>query len=235
MARLDISTWGVNEWVAVGSAALALISLLLNWFVVRRQIAMQFEELKAQMDSEVIAWAQESIDLISQAVALAQGRGVNYSPTEFRRVAHETAQKLSAAADRGRLFFPNQAPHAHGQHKEAAFQGHRQPILDAVVFSCGQLERIAPDGGGADEEAVAFLIKCRRLLVSEAQNAIDPRRRNQMLRRLAIGRMDDKKSAFAIAAELGEAMEARFPGYLDVRRTGQWVAEREAMARRQRE
>jgi hypothetical protein len=46
--------------------------------------------------------------------------------------------------------------------------------------------------------------------------------------------MDDKKSAFAIAAELGEAIEARYPGYLVERRDANWVAEREAMARTQR-
>lgn len=226
-----LGAWGVNEWVAAISAALALASLVLNWLVVRRQTALQFESLKAQMDSEVLAWAHESIDLVSQGLALARGRGAIYAADEFRRIAHETAQKLSSAADRGRLFFPNEAPRHHGQEKEAAFQGYRPPILDAVVFACGQLERLEPDGG-PDEVAAAILTKCRRLLVSEAQNAIDPRRRVQMLRTLASGRVDDKKSAFALAAELGEAMEARYPGFLIQRRDAAWVAAREAMSRK---
>ncbi len=225
--------WGANEWVAVGSALLALASLLLNWTVVRRQTQLQFESLKAQMDAEVLAWAHEAINLVSQAEGLARGCGVTHAPDEFRRVAHETAQRLSAAADRGRLFFPNMTPHAHGQHKEAAFQGFRQPILDAVIFACAQLERMIPDASGPDEEGAAFLNKCRRLLVSEAQNAVDPRQRRQMLRRLALGRIDDKKSAFAVAAELGEALEARHPGYLVQRRDANWVAEREALSRAQ--
>jgi hypothetical protein len=223
--------WGPNEWVAVVSAALALLSLVLNWLVVRRQTALQFETLKAEMDAEVLAWAHEAIDLVSQGASLAKGRGSVYAAEEFRRLALETAQKLSAAADRGRLFFPNEAPEKHGQDKEAAFQGFRPPVLDAVVFASGQVERLAPEGG-ADDDAAAFLTKCRRLLVSEAQNAIDPRRRGQMLRRLAIGRMDDKKSAFAAAAELGEAMEARYPGYLVQRRDAAWVTARENLARK---
>jgi hypothetical protein len=227
-------TWGVNEWVAAVSALLALASLVLNWVVVRRQTQLQFESLKAQMDSEVFAWVHEAIDLVANAGALTRGRGMAYAPDEFRRLAFETSQKLSAVADRGRLFFPNEAPHAHGQDKEAAFQGYRPPILDAVIFACGLLERLPHDVPGPDDEAAALLIKCRRLLVSEAQNAIDPRRRGQMLRRLASGRIDDKKSAFAIAAELGEAMEARYPGYLVQRRDATWVAEREAMSRGRR-
>ena len=62
--------WGVNEWVAVGSAALALASLVLNWIVVRRQTELQYETLKAEMDAEVIAWSHEAIDLVTLRLAV---------------------------------------------------------------------------------------------------------------------------------------------------------------------
>lgn len=221
----------VSDWVAVISALLALASLVLSWVVVRRQTQLQYESLKAQMDTDVLAWAHEAIDLVSQGVGLARGRGTVYEGAEFARLCLETSQKLSAAADRGRLFFPNEAPHAQGQEKETAFQGFRPPILDAVVFSCSQVERLDPGVAGPDEEAARFMRKCRRLLVSEVQNAIDPRRRGQMLKQLAMGRQDDKKSSFVIAAELGEALEARYPGYLIQRRDAKWIADREAHAR----
>lgn len=225
---------GVEGGVAVVSAVLAVASLVLNWVVVRRQTELQFETLKAEMDAEVIAWANEAIDQVSQGLALARGRGGAYGAEEFARLAHETSQRLSSVADRGRLFFPNEAPDQHGQDKESAFQGFRPVILDAVVFACNRLARIDPNGAGPDEEAAAFLSKCRRLLVSEAQNAIDPRRRGQMLRRLAIGRMDDKTSGYALAAELGETLESLYPGHLLERRGADWVAKREAIARRHR-
>lgn len=226
--------WGVNEWVAAGSAALALASFALNWAVVSRQTKLQFESLKAQMDSDVMQWAHDTVDLVSDAVALARGRGAHYPPEDFGRLALETATKLSSAADRGRLFFPNEAPHYHGQDKEAAFQGFRPPVLDAVVFAFNQIDRMRTEAGGPDDAAADYIIKCRRLLVSELQNAIDPRRRGAMLRQLALGRMDDVKSSFKVAAELGEALEARYPGVLVQRRDAAWVAEREAHARRSR-
>ncbi len=222
--------WGVNEWVALASAALALVSLVLNWLVVRRQTELQFETLRVEMDAEVLAWTQEAIDVVSDGVALARCRGV-IAPDEFHRRASDTAHKLSALADRGRLFFPNDSPDRHGQDKEAAFQGFRQPILDAVVFGSSLIERLDAAGKEPDAEAASFLVKCRRLLVSEAQNAIDPRRRVQMLRRLDSGRRDDKVSAFAMAAELGEAMEARYPGFLLERRDANWIKMRENLAR----
>jgi hypothetical protein len=226
-----MADWGINEWVAAASAVLALVSLVLNWMVVRRQTQLQVEGLKAQMDTDVLAWAHEAIDLVSQGVSLARGRGAIYAPDEFRRLVHETSQKLSSSADRGRLFFPNEAPSEHGQDKEGAFQGYRPPILDAVVFTCSRVDRMVPDEPGPDKDAADFMIKCRRLLVSEVQNAIDPRRRGQMLKQLAIGRADDVKSSFRMAAELGEALEARYPGYLLQRRDAAWIAKREAFAR----
>lgn len=227
-------TWGVNEWVAIGSAVLALASLVLNWLVVRRQTELQYETLRAEMDSEVIAWAHEAIDLVSQSIALARGRGAAYTSEDLSRLVHETSQKLSSIADRGRFFFPNEAPDKHGQDKEGAFQGYRPPILDAVIFACARLDRMDVAATAPDVEAAEFLTKCRRLLVSEAQNAIDPRRRGQMLRRLAVGRLDDKTSAYALSAELGEALEALYPGYLLQRRDAAWIATREAIARRHR-
>lgn len=228
------ANWGVNEWVAAVSAVLALASFALNWALVQRQNKLQFESLKAQMDADVMHWAHETIDLVSEASALARGRGAFYPPDEFARRALEVAARLSSAADRGRLFFPNEAPTHHGADKEGAFQGYRPPVLDAVVLAYFQLDRVRQENGGPDEVACDYLIKCRRLLVSELQNAIDPRRRGAMLDQLAEGRLDDKKSSFRLAAELGEALEARYPGTLVARRDEAWIVAREKHARRGR-
>jgi hypothetical protein len=224
-------SWGVNEWVAVLSAIVAVVSFGLNWLVVRRQTELQYETLRAEMDAEVIAWTHEAIDQVSQAIALARGRGATYSAEEMRRLSFETCQRLSSIADRGRLFFPNESPETHGRDKETAFQGYRPPILDAVVFASTRIGRLETAETEPDKDAAEFLAKCRRLLVSEAQNAIDPRRRGQMLRRLAVGRLDDKTSAYTLAAELGEGLESLYPGYLLERRDGAWIAKREAIAR----
>lgn len=227
-------TWGVNEWVAVVSAIIALVSFGLNWLVVRRQTELQYETLRAEMDAEVISWTNEAIDQVSHAASLARGRGVTYGCDELHRLAFENCQRLSSIADRGRLFFPNESPETHGRDKETAFQGYRPPILDAVVFASTRIGRMECAPAEPDIDAAEFLTKCRRLLVSEAQNAIDPRRRGQMLRRLAVGRLDDKTSAYALSAELGEALESLFPGYLLQRRDAAWIANREMIARQPR-
>jgi hypothetical protein len=223
-----LNGFGLETWLAIGSGAFAFASFLLNWSIVRRQTAMQFESLKAQMDADMLQWAHEASDALSEGVLLARGRGSVFDEGELRRRALEAAQKLSSLADRGRLFFPNLQPDADGADREAAFRGYRPPILDAVVFGYFQLDRLDCRNLGPDAEAGDYLVRCRRLLVSELQNAIDPRRRGQMLRRLADKRRGGAGPDFVSAAALGEDLESRFPGLLVQRRDGQWIAERTA-------
>lgn len=223
-----MESWGLETWLAVGSATLAVASFVLNWRIVNSQMTMQFESLKAQMDADMLAWAHEASDALSEGVLLARGRGACFPPEEMRIRRLTAAQRLSSLGDRGRLFFPNHAPDSHGQDREAAFKGFRPPILDTVVFGYYQLDRLDCEGREPDAEAADYLIRCRRLLISELQQAIDPRRRGQMLTRLSRNRRDGGGADFRSAADLGESLEARYPGVLIQRRDAQWIADREA-------
>lgn len=207
--RNVLQGWGVNEWVAVGSALIAVLSFALNWAMVRRQTALQYESLRAQMDADMMAWAHEAIDLVSDGVRLAKGRGGAYAEEELRPALLETTQRLSAVADRGRLFFPNVDHDKFGAHKEKAFQGFRPAVLDAVVFASYQVDRIDPRNLGPDQEAADFLVRCRRMLVSEVQAAVDPRRRGRMMKRLAGG--DASGHSASDASELRKDLHARYP------------------------
>lgn len=223
--------WGLETWLAVGSAALAIASFVLNWRIVNRQMAMQFESLKAQMDADMLAWAHEASDALSEGILLARGRGSCFAPEEMRVRRLGAAQRLSSLADRGRLFFPNHAPNDHGHDREAAFKGFRPPILDTVVFGYYQLDRLDCEGREPDTAAADYLTRCRRLLISELQQAIDPRRRGAMLTRLSKNRQHGDSPDFKAAADLGESLEARFPGVLIERRDANWIAAREAALR----
>jgi hypothetical protein len=220
--------WGLETWLAIGSAGLALASFVLNWSIVNRQMAMQFESLKAQMDADMLGWAHEASDALSEGILLARGRGSCFPPDEMRVRRLGAAQRLSSLADRGRLFFPNHAPDSHGHDREAAFKGFRPPILDTVVFGYYQLDRMDCEGREPDTAAADYLTKCRRLLISELQQAIDPRRRGQMLTRLSRSRRDGAGADFKAAADLGESLEERYPGVLIHRRDAAWISEREA-------
>lgn len=222
-----MENWGLETWLAIGSAALAFVSFFFNWRIVNRQMKMQFESLKAQMDADMLSWAHEATDALSEGVLLAKGRGACFPPDELRARRLSAAQRLSSLADRGRIFFPNHSHDSHGQHREGAFKGYRPPILDTVVFAVMQLDRMDCDGPEPDTQAADYLIKCRRLLVSELQQAVDPRRRGQMLSRLSQSRRAGDMPDFRAAADLGELLESRYPGTLVERRDDAWIANRE--------
>ncbi len=200
----------LNAIVAVVSAALAIISAVFSWLNARRQAAVQYESLRASMDADVVSWSGEAIEKLANAASLARTRHL-YEPGDYNVRLAEASHQLSALADRGRLFFPNERHDQIGTDRDLAFRGLRPPILDSLVFACCQLEQL--HGGNADDQKAAdFLVNCRRLLVSEAQNAVDPRRRRETMKQLAIGRKDDPQSAFESAHKLAISMQERHPG-----------------------
>jgi hypothetical protein len=228
-AALDFS---VEQWLAIGSAALAVTSFVCNWLVVSRQSRMQFESLKTQMDADLLTWANEAVDLLGEAVFVARGRGAYLSEQDVRLQAAVVMRRLSAAADKGRLFFPNLAPRARGADKEGAFRGFRPPVIDALIFAYYRVERMDVRNTEPDQDTADFLIRCRRLLISEVQNAIDPRRRGQTLKRLALSGPKDDPGGFHETAALAEDLEARFPGLMTIKRDAAWVAQMQRSRRK---
>ena len=89
--------------------------------------------------------------------------------------------------DRGRLFFPNLNPDRKGAEKEGAYRGHRPPILDALMWTYHELEALTREGGPASDDSAGFIDECRRLLVSELQAYLDPRRKDEIVERM-VGR-----------------------------------------------
>lgn len=216
-----------TEALAGGAAAIvAVASLGMNWLVVRQQMKLQGEGLRVQLEVDVLAWSQEAINVLSEGMALASGRGQIFSADDVRRRAHDIANRLSALADRGRLFFPNEPLGDFGANNAGAYQGVRPPILDAIVFASCAVQSIDSKAEGPDDEAFQILLNSRRLTVSEAQNAIDPRRRQDILNLLTEGRKDDAKPSQQVVTELHTALTRRLPNSPVVKA---WAESREAI------
>lgn len=226
-----VASWGVNEWVAVGSAAIAFLSFVFNWLVVSRQTELQAETLKAEMDRDVLAWAHEAIDALSEGVWLARAHAGSQNRAALVEPISKLSWRLSALADRGRMFFPNLAPAEHGLDKPGAFQGYRPPVLDAVLFGLYQVEQLTPTNPSS-EQAMKFIQDCRRLMVSEVQYAIDPRRKGRMLKRMMRGAKQSHVAGFRIAADLASNMRTRYPDLPITERGADWIAEMERRMRR---
>jgi hypothetical protein len=179
-----LADMGPGEWIAVLSAFAALVSFFLNRATVKRQETMQLEGLRAQRDTDLIAWADETIERIADAQKLCRDwRDGLIDEAEFLARRSEVRTRLSASLDRGRLFFPNVTA-VEDPDKPAAFQGKRQKALDAIFFCYRAVSDLGRDGGPNATGALETVVAQRRAFVSEVFLHVDPRRRKDVIAKL---------------------------------------------------
>lgn len=181
-----IADMGPTEWLAFGSAIAAVWSYFLNRATVRRQEIMQVESLRAQRDTDLIAWADETIERLADAQKLCRdSRDGLIDEPAFLAARSEVRTRLSASLDRGRLFFPNApAEEDLDNPRPAAFAGRRQKALDAIYFAYRAVSDLGRDGGPDPTSALKMVVDQRRDFVSEVFLHVDPKRRREVLRQL---------------------------------------------------
>lgn len=172
--------FGVEQWLALISAFLAISSFFLNMRLVARQEKRNVASLKLAYDSDVIGWSDEILAVLAHSHELLAEKGVSYNDAEFASKRSDARARLSALIDRGRIFFPNRTDTDHGADKEAGFQGHRQPILNVVVAAYAVLDK-AGGSPGPDTAAADALMTERRKFVAEVFKAVDPVRRGRKI------------------------------------------------------
>jgi hypothetical protein len=174
---------GPEQWTAIGSALVAAVSFFFNWRMVQKQETRANAQLKQAHDSDLIRWSDEVIGVLAEAYEMLREKGKSYPDAEFvvRRVAKRA--HLSALIDRGRLFFPNRMDGKKGLDKDVAFQGSRQPALDALVDAYDLLG-VAGDTPGPEAARAEEFLQQRRRFVSEVFKAVDPVRRGMTLKEL---------------------------------------------------
>ncbi len=204
----------IDQWIAaaaaigqVAAALLALAALMSSLRTARAQTEMSgrlagehsallFEQVRMQRDSDVLRWTEKCIEALSEADTFIGGLGVEPFG-DIDKLRHASIlTRLSALIDQGRMYFPNQAPESQGADKPAAYQGFRQRILSVLVRAYDEISK-APSARGANDARMRMerLMVLRRLFVSEAQIAIDPRRF------IALKEMNDLRVGRGLAAD----------------------------------
>lgn len=199
--------------IAVVSAFVAIISALIARGETRRQRRLQTERLRQSIDAASLDWGNAAIDTLARSAMFARTRNMQANDGAFLANKANLLVAISTLVDRGRMFFPNLGPEKKGAEKEGAYRGHRPPILDALMWAYHELEAMTREGGPTSEDSGAYIDECRRLLVSELQAHLDPRRMDEI-----VGRYDDQESearrgAIAQTEALKSKLESRRPGY----------------------
>lgn len=129
-----------------------------------------------QYMTNVRLWADEACESISTAIHAQKA-----TPSRQEELFITSLQQISALIDRGRWFFPNQWSDEYGQHKEPAYRGLRQPILDSLVEAYTIIDELR---NSKDATRVPELMHCQRTFVSEVQQVLNPRRREREIERI---------------------------------------------------
>jgi len=198
--------------IAVLSAAVAVISALIARGETRRQRKLQTERLRQSIDAASLDWGNGAIDTLARAAMFARTRHLQTNDGAFLANKANLMVALSTLVDRGRMFFPNLNPDKKGAEKEGAYRGHRPPVLDALMWTYHELEAMTREGGPSGEDSALFIDECRRLLVSELQSYLDPRRKDEVVERYDDQDDDDRKDAIGKSQALKAKLETRRPG-----------------------
>jgi len=186
----DFATWTATA-VAVASAFLSYIALKktekqqeeatrqasLSTALTEKQHHLQLREWTDQYFTSVRSWGEDMSLAISEAAHIIEHPELN---GDHKR---PVLIKLSALIDTGRWYFPNQWADDYGTHKEPAYRGVRQKVLDcavAVYEVLDQLESIPFD------HAKLEISMARREFISLIQEVLDPRKREQEIKKILL-------------------------------------------------
>jgi hypothetical protein len=156
----------LSDWVAVASAAISVLALVLNIVITSRQTRVSVENFKFNNDTQVMNWANRVVVAMAEAYHLTPETDT-----------HALATNLSALIDEGRWFFPNIGKKEADQEKPGAYRGTRQAVLDHIVAVYNAVIAIPNADEQTRHEHMAAIHAARRHFVSEIQHAVDPRRR----------------------------------------------------------
>ncbi|MGH1419161.1 MAG: hypothetical protein ACRBCJ_09930 [Hyphomicrobiaceae bacterium] len=168
----------VSETLA---AFLSLFALVLSLWVFARQQRINRWQLRLHREDHIIEWSRSCLTLLAEIEERTNSNIPAATPMFDREEFVRLRSRLSALIDEGRLYFPNLQDPAKGANKDAAYRGHRQPILDTLVFVYDKLGMISEETNAANRsEQIFALNKLRRRFVSEVQDTIDPRTFNKV-------------------------------------------------------
>ncbi|MEQ8301238.1 MAG: hypothetical protein RH945_11920 [Hyphomonas sp.] len=198
--------------IAIGSALVALVSAFASRAETRRQRRLQTERLRQSIDAASLEWGNHAIDALGRAAMFARTRHLQANDATFAGGKTSLLIGLSALVERGRMFFPNLDADNKGMDKDGAYRGHRPPILDSMMWAYFELDALTRDGGPTGDNCADFIEDCRRLMVSELQAHLDPRRLDKIVERYDDQTHENRRDAIDRAKALKTRLQSRRPG-----------------------
>jgi hypothetical protein len=147
-----------------------------------RGASIQKESLRVQRDTDVLTWGSRTIETLAKLESISAIGGAHPDlVVRFHVAKIDCMAELSAAIDKGRMYFPNVRKDVHGTNKDPAFRGYRRPILDALADAYHASSNYQYGDAAAMQAIRKEINLARRRFVSELQRSVDPDRRLRFL------------------------------------------------------
>ncbi|WP_026782623.1 hypothetical protein [Pleomorphomonas koreensis] len=143
------------------------------------------EQIQAAREADICSWSEKCLKALCSAEGLCELSDQMLDEMGWLNRKSEVLGELSALVDYGRLYFPNVVDGRFGLHKEVAYQGVRQPILDHLVDAHRIVLRSRFRSGEGHQQRKS-IVEQRRAFISRVYEQINPHRRLGFLKREAV-------------------------------------------------
>ncbi len=175
-----------KDAISLVAASVALLSVAsvaaFAWINYRREKLnqkIQHANLRQQYFLALRAWSDQLSDVLSEAIHFCELDPTKCPAGSFFERRNKFRITLSSMIDRGRWFFPNLHTKEYGQHKERAFRGYRQEVLNSLVESYRIITKLNYVDGSGNNVLKDNLVTAKKRFVSEVQNVLDPSQREK--------------------------------------------------------
>jgi len=162
-------------------AAIALVALFIWRRAARNQERLSLETLGVQRDNDVIQWTNGVIDTLVSVEFLMRDWVRNMQPQQFMAKRDEFLADLSAAIDKGRLYFPHFSMDIIGPATASPPSAEREAILDRLVDIYDLVKGLDPRAPAEIDKARGVLLLLKRGFMAHAQREVNPQRRRQFI------------------------------------------------------
>ncbi len=165
----------------LAAAAIAVVALVVSRRAYRNQERLSLETLRVQRDNDVIQWTNGVIDILVSIEFHLRDWARIMQPQQFVAKRDQFLADLSAAIDKGRLYFPHFVMDIIGPPTAPPPAAERQAMLDRLVDIYDLIKGLDPRVPDEIDKAREILLLRKRGFMAHAQREVNPQRRRQFI------------------------------------------------------
>ena len=165
----------------LAAALVALVALAFSIVTFRQQRRISLETLRIQRDNDVISWMNQTIEILVGIEFFLRDTSRPSQQLQFGSKRDEFLARLSAAIDKGRLYFPSFTLDAITPEKPKQ-SDHDRDILNKLVRIYDLIKVLEPQNTSAIESTRLRLLLEKRAFMADARDEVQPQRRRDLLK-----------------------------------------------------